>query len=406
MAKRLGCYLFQLKNDEEFIGIYAKNRIEWLLTDFACIYQGITSVPLYEMLQPDSLEAVFSEVPIRIIACSENLVNNLLKFKNEGKVPFLAHIIIFEKISEEILLKANQANVTLHSFYDIINSDLEGQDHPPTPDSIFTICYTSGTTGRRKGAKIAHKNLVATIAGILNNNFSFNSDDCHLSYLPLTHMLERLAVYTIIQCGAKIGLYGGDSLKIRNDLVLLKPTIFISVPRLFNRIYELIIQQFNSSTGLNKMLIGKALGAKMSNYHNYQQIASTVWDKLVFENVRKTLGGKIRFMVTGSAPITGEVLTFLRVVFSCPIVEGYGQTESCAASFVTLPQDLECGHIGGPLPNLEAKIIDVPEMKYLTNDLDVMGNKAPRGELCIRGPTVFVGYYQKNDNEEVLDQDG
>ena len=87
-------------------------------------------------------------------------------------------------------MKANQANVTLHSFYDIINSDLEGQDHPPTPDSIFTICYTSGTTGRRKGAKIAHKNLVATIAGILNNNFSFNSDDCHLSYLPFPHIFE------------------------------------------------------------------------------------------------------------------------------------------------------------------------------------------------------------------------
>ena len=112
-------------------------------------------------------------------------------------------------------------------------------------------------------------------------------------------------------------------------------------------------------------------------------------------------------MLTGSAPITGEVLTFLRIVFSCPIVEGYGQTESCAASLTTMPNDLECGHIGGPIPNLEIKLIDVPEMKYLSTDTDIMGNKSPRGELCLRGPTIFKGYLNKiDDDDDVIDQEG
>lgn len=112
-------------------------------------------------------------------------------------------------------------------------------------------------------------------------------------------------------------------------------------------------------------------------------------------------------MLTGSAPISGEVLSFLRVVFACPIVEGYGQTESCAGSIVTHPADPECGHIGGPLPSLEIKLIDVPEMKYLSTDKDETGSSAPRGEICIRGLTVFKGYYKDPVNtSETIDSEG
>lgn len=388
------------------LGIYAKNRLEWILMDLACIFQSIVSVPIYEMLQADNIEVILSETSMKIIACSGYLVKNILKFKKDSKLPLLSHIISFDCIPNDLLDLARDANVSLHQLNELIERDVDGEDHPPSPSSVFTICYTSGTTGRKKGAVITHKNITATIAGVLGNHFIFNSEDVHLSYLPLSHMMERTILYTMIECGSRIGMYGGDSLKIRDDLALLKPTVFVSVPRLFNRIYELIIQQFNDSSGLSKFFINKALDDKMNSYHNYKSLKSQIWDNLVFSSVRNTLGGRIKFMLTGSAPITGEVLTFLRVVFSCPIVEGYGQTESCAASFVTMPQDFECGHVGGPIPNLEAKLIDVPEMKYFSTDTDIIGSKAPRGELCLRGPTIFIGYITEEDNQDSLDKDG
>lgn len=403
-AKKIGWGLRKIGvSSMEMMGIFAKNREEWVLMDLACICQGVVTVPIYAMLTLKNIESIVDETRLKYLACSGNLIAGLVGLKREGRLQSVTHIISFDTISD---LDLSESFLTVLDFAELANES-EGEDHPGAASSVFTICYTSGTTGKGKGAQLTHGNIVATLAGIKESQFSFRPDDCHLSYLPLAHMMERVIIYFMAEAGGSIGFYGGDALKIRNDLALLKPTVFVSVPRLFNRFYDLIIQQFNSSVGINKILINKALDAKMNNYHNYKQVSSTVWDTLVFQNVRNALGGRIRFMLTGSAPITGEVLTFLRVVFSCPIVEGYGQTESCAGSFVTVPHDLECGHIGGPIPNLEAKIIDVPEMKYFSTDTDMMGNKAPRGELCLRGPTIFPGYLNPEENlEDTIDSQG
>ena len=408
ISQKIGWGLARLGiSSADYLGIFAKNRVEWILTDLACICQGIASVPLYAMLQTDSIESIILETSMKVIACSGNLVEGLLKMKQQGKIACLLHIIAFDQVSPEVQALSSLASVTIHDFAQMSLSAEIGEDHPPPGSSLFTVCYTSGTTGRGKGAKITQSNMVATLAGVISSGFGFTAQDCHLSYLPLAHMMERVIIYHMAECGASIGCYGGNAMHIREDLALLKPTLFVSVPRLFNRFYDLIIQQFNDSLGINKMLINKALDAKMHNYHTYKQVSSSFWDRLVFQNVRNTLGGRIRLMVTGSAPITGEVLTFLRVVFSCPIVEGYGQTESCAGSFVTMPGDMECGHIGGPITNLEAKIIDVPEMKYFSTDMDMMALKSPRGELCLRGPTIFVGYFRREDgHDNNLDEEG
>lgn len=410
ISHKLGLVLRTLSMErQDLLGIYAKNRYEWIVTDLACVCQSLISVPIYEMAQRDNMEQILNETKLKILFLSGPLIKNVIKFRSEGRISHLTTIILYDNVDEEDRKLASSLGLKVFLFNDIINQeDIEGEDNPPQENDMHTICYTSGTTGKRKGAIITHKNLVAVVAGVLSSGLSFSPDDSHLSYLPLAHMMERAVIFTLTYSGASIGFYGGDAMKIRDDLALLKPTVFISVPRLFNRFYELIIKQFNSTSGINKILIGKALAAKMDNYHSYQQITSTVWDKLVFSSVKNTLGGRVRFMLTGSAPITGEVLTFLRIVFSCPIIEGYGLTESCAASFVTLPDDLECGHIGGPLSNVEAKIVDVSEMKYFTTDTDLAGNKTPRGELMLRGPTIFTGYYNLNEDssEQNLDSEG
>lgn len=389
------------------IGIYSKNREEWIITDIACITQGIVSVPLYEMLQENDLQAIVEETELELIACSQSLLKRLFMFKKNTRLASLKYLLVFDDVSEENIQEAGELGLQLYEYKKVVQEKFDGEPKPLGREGVFTICYTSGTTGRRKGAVISNNNIVSAIAGVVNQKVSIDSNDSHLSYLPLAHMMERIFVYLMAEAGGSIGFYSGDTSKIKEDLCVLKPTIFISVPRLFNRFYELIIREFNAATGINRVLISKALSAKMGNYHNYQQVQSTIWDKLALSGVRNTLGGRIRLMATGSAPITGEVLTFLRIVFSCPIIEGYGQTESCAASFLTLPNDLDCGNIGGPVCNLETKLIDVPEMRYFSTDVDITGNPQPRGELCIRGPAVFSGYY-KNDEatQEALDGEG
>lgn len=132
----------------------------------------------------------------------------------------------------------------------------------------------------------------------------------------------------------------------------------------------------------------------MHYYETTGALTHKLWDRLVFNKAKEFVGGNVRLMATGSAPIATDVLKFLRVCFCCPIVEGYGQTENCAAAFFTSPGDPTVGHVGGPLPCVEYMLEDIPDMNYLSTDVDEEGNLAPRGEICVRGASVFKGYYK------------
>lgn len=137
----------------------------------------------------------------------------------------------------------------------------------------------------------------------------------------------------------KIGFFGGNVLKLTDDIALLKPTFFPSVPRLFNRIYSKIQDKFKEATGVKGWLINKAVNAKLFYYRNNQGLQHKVYDSLVFNKVKAMLGGKVRIMITGSAPIAPDVLEFLKICFCNPILEGYGMTETCAGSCVTCIND-------------------------------------------------------------------
>lgn len=395
------------KNDEglSFIGLYSKNREEWIISDIACFCQSITSVPLYDTQQAESIEYIVDQTHLPAIFCAAKQTETLLRLKQHG-LATLRFIFQFEQVSEELKQQGSKIGVEILSINEVASLGKVGEDQPPTPNTVYTICYTSGTTGRSKGAVITHANMIATLAGIVAAGFVFDNTDVFLSYLPLAHMLERILSQVVMMVGASIGFYGGDILKLREDLAALSPTVFASVPRLYNRFHDLIQQQFAGLSGVKRMLLNRAMNAKLAGYEQ-GHLTHNVWDKLVFAKVKSIFGGKVRLMVTGSAPISGEVLKFLRIAFSSPIVEGYGQTETCAASFLTSPTDLAFGHIGGPIPTVEAKLVDVPDMNYLSTDLDENGQRAPRGELCMRGPTIFKGYYKSPEQTaEAIDDDG
>ena len=224
-------------------------------------------------------------------------------------------------------------------------------------------------------------------------------DDAVISYLPFPHSFEQVLTFFAIVTGVKIGFYQGDPLKLTEDCALLKPAAFASVPRLFNRIYSKIKERLDGLTGCSGWLARRGLETKLNALRNGAHYTNGCYDRLVFRRISGLLGGNVRVMLTASAPIDPAVLEFLKVTFICPVHEGYGLTESSGGSSVTWKNDPVAGHVGGPVPPVKWRLMDVPEMQYFSTD-----KPYPRGELCMKGATVFHGYYKRPDlTAETLD---
>jgi len=218
--------------------------------------------------------------------------------------------------------------------------------------------------------------------------------------------------------GASVGFFQGDTLKLIDDLQALRPTIFPSVPRVLNKIYDKITNGIAAAGGNKQALFERALKAKRENLETSGALTHWLWDPLLFGKLKKGLGlDRVRFCVTGSAPIAPEVHTFFRVLLGCNLYEGYGQTEGCAAATITSEGDFSTGHVGPPVPGVEMRLENVAEMGYYHTDKwhgpppgPGGGGGIPclgRGEICYRGPCVFKGYYKLADKtSETIDEDG
>lgn len=271
---------------------------------------------------------------------------------------------------------------------------------PPKPDDIATICYTSGTTGTPKGVVLSNRNLIASVAGN-SEKVKFNCSDIYISYLPLAHIYERANQIMSVYHGVAVGFYQGDNLKLMDDLAALRPTIFCSVPRLYNRIYAGIINAVKTSGVLKERLFNAAYNSKKQAIMSGRR-PSPMWDRLVFNKIKAKIGGRVRFMGSGASPLAPDVMDFLRVCFGCPVIEGYGMTETSCVVTIMDDGDNLSGHVGSPSPACEVKLVDVPEMNYTSED-----QPYPRGEICVRGPIVFQGYYKDEvQTKEVVDDEG
>lgn len=228
--------------------------------------------------------------------------------------------------------------------------DYNAPEFKVTPDDCITFSYTSGTTGPPKGAMISHRNFVSFTAGeAFNKDTKFSSEDVILSYLPLPHILEREFDYGILAVGGKIVFFSGDVQKLKDDLAIVKPTVFLSVPRLYSRFYDVLKAKFAELTGFTKTALDYALKAKLDNLKSSGTYTHKVYDRFFFAKTREALGGRVRLMVSGSAPLLPEVQNLLKVCMCAPLIEGYGQTESTGAFTITDANDPEVRHVGGPI---------------------------------------------------------
>jgi long-chain acyl-CoA synthetase len=237
-------------------------------------------------------------------------------------------------------------------------------------------------SGEPKIAILSHTNILSTIKGNINRreraNVAAEPTNRHCSFLPLAHLFERLILMNNFLHGTQVA-YCPIPEKLFEYYPLIKPTNVCMVPRVLNKVYDTIMAEVSKSK-IKRFLISQAL-------HNEQP---TLFSRFIFRKIRKLFGGEVFVMVTGSAPITPEVLHFFRIALDIPIIEGYGQTESTAAGTSTHMIDTSCGTVGSPVPSVEIKLIDVPGTNYRSNN--------NQGEICIRGPTIFKGKYLDYDH--------
>lgn len=390
-----------------FLGVYSKNRGEYLITDLAAMLYGITTVPIYDTLGPEALDFILDQTKMTIMVITKE---NIQKMINHGNFGYVKKLVCFDDITDEkILSELQNRKIVLMSFKELVfyGRNIQIPFVNSSKNSLYVISYTSGTTGNPKGAMMTHGNFLSVICAILYA-LDFRPDDVYLSYLPLAHVFERLMVMGLMYSGCAIGYFNGDPLKLKDDFVACKPTIIATVPRVLNRFFDVFKANIAALTGCKGWLVNKAVNSKMGGLKDSNTVTSCCYDKLVFKKMKAALGGRLRWMVIGSAPTSKEVLDFMKIALCIPIQEGYGQTESTGASFVMRSFDHNgSGCVGGPTVNTEFKIEDIPEMNYSSKDVDENNDPAPRGEMCIRGPGVFPGYYKDDEKtREAIDGDG
>ncbi|XP_029572998.1 long-chain-fatty-acid--CoA ligase 1 [Salmo trutta] len=390
-------------NPEQLVGIFAQNRPEWIISELACYTFSMAVVPLYDTLGEEAMVHILNLAEISLVMCDkEEKAESLLGNKEKGVTPTLSCLVLFNACSDAIVERGKNCGVEILELPQLMELGRQNlrDPAPPQPQDLAVVCFTSGTTGKPKGAMITHGNIASnssSVIKILEGSFVIQQEDVSISYLPLAHMFERMIQVSMLCHGARVGFYQGDISLLMDDIKTLKPTLFPVVPRLLNRIYDKILGSVTSP--LRRAVLHYAVRRKQAELSSGVVRNNSLWDRLVFNRIQANLGGNLRFILTASAPISPTVLSFLRATLGCLIFEGYGQTECTAGCTFSMPGDWSAGHVGAPLPCAMVKLIDIPDMNYYA--------KNGEGEICIRGHSVFRGYLKDEEKTtEVLDSDG
>ncbi|XP_027693196.1 long-chain-fatty-acid--CoA ligase 1 isoform X1 [Vombatus ursinus] len=388
---------------DQYFGIFAQNRPEWVIVEQSCYTYSMVVVPLYDTLGNEAITYVINKAELSLVFVDKPEKANLLLESVENKLtPGLKVIVIMDPFDSDLVERGKKCGVDIMSMKALedLGRTNRRKPKPPSPGDLAVICFTSGTTGNPKGALLTHQNIVSDCSAfvkVTQGVVTPSPDDILISFLPLAHMFERVVECVILCHGAKIGFFQGDIRLLMDDLKTLQPTIFPVVPRLLNRMFDRIFGQAN--TMMKRWILDFAFKRKEAELRSGIIRNNSLWDKIIFHKIQASLGGKVKLVITGAAPISATVLTFLRAALGCQFYEGYGQTECTAGCSLTVPGDWTAGHVGAPMPCNLIKLVDVEEMNYLA--------AKGEGEICVKGPNVFKGYLKDPaKTAEALDKDG
>ena len=377
------------------VAILSENRPEWAITDYACLCIGVTDVPIYPTLPAAQLTYVLNDSgAVAITVSTASQLAKILAIRSE--LPHLKHIIAFDRIA------ATDGVLPLETLYGMgAAADAAGEGRrfreealAVQPGDVATIIYTSGTTGDPKGVALTHNNIYSNCANAIQQ-LPVSEADSTLSFLPLSHIFERMAGhYALFAFGVTVNYAESIDTLVQN-LGEVQPTIVLAVPRVYEKVYSRALENALSSPIRKRIFFwAKRVGEAMVGFRLAGQrprpglgFQARLADKLVFSKLRARVGGRIRFFVSGGAPLSADIARFFWAA-GLPIYEGYGLTETSPVICVNLPDRVRLGTVGTVIPNCECAI-------------------AADGEIVVRGPNVMVGYFNKPDaTREAIDADG
>ncbi|KAL3840001.1 hypothetical protein ACJIZ3_024592 [Penstemon smallii] len=390
----------------ERVAIFADTREEWFIALQGCFRRNVTVVTIYASLGEEALCYSFNETEVTTVICGYKELKKLANVS--GQIDTVKHIICMDdEFQSDTSLVSGSSKWTITSFSDV---EKLGRENPVDPDlplsaDVAVVMYTSGSTGMPKGVMMTHGNVLATASAVMTNVPGLGNKDVYLAYLPLAHILELAAENFIAGIGSSIG-YGSPltltdtSNKIKRgtsgDATVLSPTLMAAVPAILDRVRDGVRKKVDAKGGLSKKLFDLAYARRLSaingSLFGAWGLERLLWDLLVFRKVRAILGGRIRFILSGGAPLSGDTQRFINICLGAPIGQGYGLTETCAGGTFSEYDDTSVGRVGAPLACSIIKLVDWPEGGYLISD-----SPKPRGEIVIGGPNVTLGYFK---NEE------
>ena len=402
--------------DFELIGIFAKNCTEWVVSDLGCQMDTITTATLYATLGPNAFKFICEQTQIKTIMVSPDLVKTLCELKQKFNLVNLTYAILFDLTtncdSDKELQELQKAGFTPFSFAkDFIKENTEVKEEElkiSNPDTIMTICYTSGTTGNPKGVMLSQRNLISVLETVIDGG-SIPVDEYagHISFLPLAHIFERMVISGFMGIGAKVGFISGSvRTTLMEDIQYFGPTLLFTVPKVLQTIRNKVFERFNKLPTWKRKLAYTAYYTKLANYKKYGIVTHAFYDRVVFNQVRKMFGNRIRTVLCASAPLRKELADDFKVFLSVPVVEGLGMTELSGSPFCTNYNDYTNFTAGGVNWGARMLLRSVPDLGYTVDDV-IEGIKCPAGEMCLKGPVVFHGYYKNDDeNKKCFDEEG
>jgi len=376
----LGLNQLGLKKGDK-LAILSENSPDWVMTDFAAICQGALTVPIYTSLTAQQVEYILqdSDTSIVVVSCQDQREKiEAIRSSLKG----VKHFITFEPAShpgfinlESLLETGRQRAAERPGLFTELVAAIQ-------PEDEASLIYTSGTTGEPKGVILTHRNFISNIKTCVSL-FDISYRDTVLSFLPLSHVLERMVMFAYIYAGATVGF--AESVEtVAQNLLEVKPNIMVSVPRVFEKIYASVMDTILAGSALTRKIffwaykVGKSYAQKELNQQKIPSLLKLkrkIAHQLVFSKIIEKTGGQVRFFISGGAPLAKDIAEFFYAL-GLVIYEGYGLTETAPVLAVNRPGALRFGTVGKPIPEVEIRI---------NSD----------GEILARGPNVMKGYYKK-----------
>ncbi len=370
------------------IALIGENRWEWAVTDFAVLAIGAADVPIYPTLTGEQIAALIRDAGCRIAVVSTR--QQFDKLNSVRTQMQLERIVMMDSPApegavslSELLAGADAAGSERDAVFDAVVGTVR-------PEDLATLIYTSGTTGEPKGVMLTHGNI-ASNQNYATADFSFDATDACISFLPLSHITARALDYVMYNCGAQIA-YCPQFDKLPQAMKEVRPTVIVGVPRVYEKIRQ-AVEQKSSASPVKKRILAWAVGVgarHSATVYSGRQPAALAWKlarKLVYQKVRQAFGGRVRVFISGGAPLGVDTAQWFASV-GIALWEGYGLTETSPVIALNNPLKQRMGSVGPILPNIELKL-------------------AEDGELLVRGPSVFSGYWQKPvANRECFDAGG